>query len=511
MTDMSDRPGASRHLPGPIWLALAVVAMLSVLIVNGRPLFYFDTAGYVAQGETALTQLGWRAKTPPASAAATVTAAAPAAEGTAPTAAPATSPTADMSGKGTVDGSRSAVYALFAGIFSRLGALEGLIALNVAAVLLSVWLMARTVLRSQGGVRIAPYVALPIIVACLGSLPFFVAYLMPDTLAPVMILNLALLGVYGRQMRWWEVLLALGLASLAIVSHLSHLAIAALMLPVTLIVGMVLGDRRWWLLPALVAAVLAVGYGERVALRAAASAVARSDVVIKPFITARLIQDGPGRSYLDRHCPDAAIATCALAEALSHSDNPMRFTASHIVFQTSPELGSFRLLTHDEQTGVSQEQVHFFLEVLKDAPLQTTLAFVHNMLKQTVMFSVDMTIPTASQQEANATVHGTLSGSLVLGRLALADNWIGPLTVAQGAVYAVSLLLILMLCLMPGRVSPQIRALALVVVAGILANALVCGGISQPATRYGARVIWLLPLMATLMTMVALRPYRRLS
>ncbi len=36
---------------------------------------------------------------------------------------------------------------------------------------------------------------------------------------------------------------------------------------------------------------------------------------------------------------------------------------------------------------------------------------------------------------------------------------------------------------------------------GILANALVCGGISQPATRYGARVIWLLPLAATILVL----------
>ena len=43
------------------------------------------------------------------------------------------------------------------------------------------------------------------------------------------------------------------------------------------------------------------------------------------------------------------------------------------------------------------------------------------------------------------------------------------------------------------------------VLLGVLANALVCGGISQPATRYGARVIWLLPLTATIMMIFARR------
>jgi len=496
MSLAADRPAVSRSLTGPIWIALAIAALLSVLVLNGRPLFYFDTGGYVAQGETALKSLGWRDAAPMVSSTGQDSAATPA---------------ADVSVKGTVDGSRSAVYALFAGFFARLGALEGLIALNVIGVLLSVWLIARVVLRSQENLRIAPFVALPIIVACLGSLPFFVAYLMPDTLTPIMILNLGLLGVYARQMRWWEILLALAMASFAVVSHLSHLAIAVLMLPVVVIVGAVLGQRRWWLLPTLVAAVLAIGYSEQMALRAAASAVAKSDVIIKPFITARLIQDGPGRSYLARHCPDTAIATCALADALGKSDNPMRFTASHIVFQTSPELGSFRLLPPDQQVAVARDQVSFFLDVLKEAPFETTAAFVRNMLIQTTMFAVDMTVPTESQQTANADVRGALSGPLVLGRLAPDDGWIKALTIGQGLVYGASLLVILLLVLLPGRISPQLRALALVVLAGILANALVCGGISQPASRYGARVIWLLPLMATLMTMVALRPYRRVT
>lgn len=501
MTERVARHGSARGFLVLAWLVLAVAGMLSVLALNGRPLFYFDTAGYVTQGETALTQLGWKkpAATPVAPSDVTPDPAAPA---------PA-APVSDMAAKGTVDGSRSAPYALIAGLFSRLGVLEGLIALNVATVLLSVWLLVRVVLRMTDPVRTARFVALPILAACLGSLPFFIAFLMPDTLAPVMILNLALLGVYGRQMRRWEIALALAIASLAIVSHLSHLAIALLMLPVTMIAGAVLGHRRWWLLPLLVVAVLAVGYGERVALGAAASRVARSEVVIKPFLTARLIQDGPGRDYLGRHCPDTTIPTCVMAEALSHSDDPMRFTASNVVFQTSPELGSFRLLPPEQQTRVAQDQVHFFLEVLKEAPLQTTLAFIRNMLIQTVKFSVDMTIPTESQQQANADVRGSLFGPLTLGRLAPIDGWIGPLTLAHGVLYGGSLLVVLLLVALPGRISPQLRALALVVLAGILANALVCGGISQPATRYGARVIWLLPLMATMMAMVALRPYRR--
>jgi len=41
--------------------------------------------------------------------------------------------------------------------------------------------------------------------------------------------------------------------------------------------------------------------------------------------------------------------------------------------------------------------------------------------------------------------------------------------------------------------------LALFVLAAALGNALICGGLSAPHPRYGARIIWLLPVAALLL------------
>jgi hypothetical protein len=41
-------------------------------------------------------------------------------------------------------------------------------------------------------------------------------------------------------------------------------------------------------------------------------------------------------------------------------------------------------------------------------------------------------------------------------------------------------------------------ALALFVLAAVLGNALICGGLSAPHLRYGARIMWLLPVAALL-------------
>lgn len=311
-----ERSGST--LSGALWIAAAFIAMFSVLIVNGRPLFYFDSMWYVAQGDTALRQLGvggtslLRERNRLLAAQGEKAAVSPLAAAT------------EIDAENTVDGSRSAAYALVSGMLARLGILEGLILLNAIAVLLSVWLPMRIAQRQHGlHISLAQMVSVPIIVASLGSLPFFVAYLMPDTFAPVLLLSIATLTAFGRAMRWWEILLAVGIGAFAVVSHLSHLAIAALLVPASALVAVVMSRHRWWLPPALVLVIVGMGFAEQSLLRTAAKEVADSEVIIKPYITARLIQDGPGLRYLERNCPNEAIATCKLYDALQLSDDPI--------------------------------------------------------------------------------------------------------------------------------------------------------------------------------------------
>jgi len=84
-------------------------------------------------------------------------------------------------------------------------------------------------------------------------------------------------------------------------------------------------------------------------------------------------------------------------------------------------------------------------------------------------------------------------------RIAIVD-W---LTRLHFWVYGFSALVLVGLAIWPGRLPPALRLLGAMVICGVLVNALVCGGISQPATRYGARAAWVLPLAATFMVLVA--------
>ncbi|MGR3762445.1 hypothetical protein ACUXV3_20270 (plasmid) [Roseobacteraceae bacterium NS-SX3] len=470
-----------------LWAA-ALALCLGVLALNRGPLLYYDSGSYIRQGNVALNIL-----LPP-----------PAAEASGPGQA------AGADRDGTASGSRSVVYALLSAAAFRAGAPALLALLQLGAVLLAAVLAARAAARLLPGLAPGPLAAGPLLAAGAASLPFYIAYLMPDIFAPLLLMMIALLVAFGPALPRADLLLASGLALLAVLAHPSHMAIAGLMLPFVLLAALLprgagQGKRRWLAL-AVLAAVVAAAVAERRAFAVAAKSVAGKEVTYTPHITARLIVDGPGLTYLEEACPDPAIATCALYEALSWSDDPYRLTASHIIFSRDPRLGSFRLMEPEAQRRVALAQRGFFFDVLRSQPGATLLALAGNSYRQLLRDSIWMTVPTEEMME-NARRMSRLEEPEVEmirgGALAAERSWIGLVDRLHGAVYALSFAGILVLLLWPGRVPPQMKLFVLFILAGLCVNAFVCGAISQPADRYGARVMWLLPFTAAWLALAA--------
>ncbi len=469
--------------PGRAWLWLALALALGMLVwaLNGRLLFYYDSPYYLKYGTRILSVLGL----PPADAGSAAQSAAGLGGGD----------------DGFVSGARSAVYSLFSALVLRLCGGFGLVLAQVLLVIASGWLALRVVLREGGLAQSLPLLralGISLSFAALGSLPFYTAYLMPDIFTPVLLLMAALVSACARHMRPWELALATLLGAAAVTAHISHIPIAALLLMIAVLAGLRGGLARWWLASALILLMLLGGLAERQAFKAAARKVADAEVVYLPYLTARLIEDGPGWRYLQAHCPGASLATCALYEQLSKGSDPMRFTASHIIFETSPQLGSFKHLPPEIQARIAAEQYGFYLRTYAWAPFSTTLAIIRNTLQQAAMNSIGMTIPTdeiVANTHANAPQFANL---LDHGRLSRDPSWLKMIDPLHNAVYAISLGLVLWLMIAGGLAAP-LRGFALLVILGILANAFVTGALSQPADRYGARAIWLLPFLAALM------------
>lgn len=484
---MADRP-AGRALPA-ILLILAILLPLSVYLLNRAPLYYFDTAAYLNQGYRILETLGL-AELP-------VDATADAGPGQGG---------AGDEADGTVDTSRSAAYAVVLAAADMAGPLDLAVLVNFALFALAAGLVARR-LAVPAGPSPRLLAAAGLAAAGLGALPFYVAFLMPDILAPVLILMLALLTTYGGDLTRAELVATVGLAVLAVVAHPSHLLVTALFLPLGVLASPLSRGRRWVFVGVLVALVALVGALERLVFAAAVERFARQTAQSQPFLTARLINDGPGLAYLDARCPDPALATCALAERLAQSDDPMRLNAPNILFSEDPATGSYKFLTPEQKGAVAREQFAFAAQVVAFDPGAVVLAIGRNTLTQLVFVRIDMTVPPKGQAERLRESYGPVAAGLKDGWLVVQDRWWpAALVYWHGALYLASAGLLLALFFSPWLTARH-RVFAGLVLAGIVINALVCGAISVPAHRYGARVAPLLPMLAAMLWLV--HRYRR--
>ncbi len=463
--------------------AAAAMGSLSVYLANGAPLFYFDTAGYLSQGHSMLDAV--------ADAVFPASASGPELSQSAPT--PPSPP--DRS----VDASRSAVYALALSGLDALAGLDIVVFLNLGLIWLALLLVARRI----GSPHMLPALrlaSLALLAACLGALPFYVAYLMPDILAPVMILMLALIFTYFPQMSRGELLASGMLVLAAVVAHPSHLLIAAVMLPVGLLASPVMARRRLWISVGLIGLLVGVGVAEKFLYAAAVEYFEKKETRYLPFMTARLIVDGPGMTYLASHCPDPELATCALYDELSAGEDTAKLDAPSILFSTSEETGSYKRLSDQHQQAISHEQPEFVLNVVRVAPLAVIGALARNTAVQLSYFRIDMTVPDAGLLAELDNQYGRAATNLRNGRLVTnPDRWMVPLARLHAALYGVSVLAIVWILLKARRHRKELWIFTGLVVAGILANALVCGGVSEPAYRYGARVIFLIPTLVVLL------------
>ena len=165
---------------GPFLLLIAAILLcLAVLVVNHGPLYYFDTGSYFKQGNATLSLILPED---------TQSAGAVGANQIAQT-------------DDTTNGSRSMIYALLVAVFWRLDALGGIALVNLAAVLLSVWLVVRAARRTgllqRSGMSL---IAIPLLAAAVTALPFYIAYVMPDIFAPVLLILIAAVVAMGREM-----------------------------------------------------------------------------------------------------------------------------------------------------------------------------------------------------------------------------------------------------------------------------------------------------------------------
>lgn len=415
--------------------ALAVASSLALLMApalwNGFPLLQWDTGGYLAR---------WY--------------------------------------EGILVPSRAVVYGLMLAASVPLG-LWPVLLLQSA---LTIWIVA-LMLRAHGlGQR--PWLVLGVIAALpvFTSLPWLTSILLTDIFCGLSVCALYLLLLRNEALARAE---RLGLVALIAVASATHSATFAVLLALLAVaIASRLIDRALISVRALLRGIAALVLGAALVFGADYAVAKRLAWTPGGFALSfgRMLQDGIVNKYLDQHCPDPTLRLCAYKNELPR-DADVWFWASPLF----DRLGRF--------AGLDDEMARIALGCLVEYPgLEAKTAAVATLRQLVAVHTGEGVLPIiwhsyriierytpqlAPAMRAARQQRGEI-GFVAINRLHY------PL-----ALLSMALLPLLVLAGFRGLIARELAELAATVALALLANAFVCGALSNPHDRYGARLVWL--------------------
>jgi len=311
--------------------------------------------------------------------------------------------------------------------------------------------------------------------AALSAAPWFASLLMPDILAPAVVIVLFLLGfaTLGPWMRLWLVVLG----GVGIASHLSYLPLAGVVTAGALL----LGGRR----------IVAVPLCAALALLVAGNAIGHGRAGLSPygsvFALARLMTDGPAQAVLARECPGAGWKMCDWQGRFPDDSDLFLWKEHGPVWSSggpralAPEASAIvRATLVQEPVAVLRSALGNFQEQLWRVRLGDTLG--DDWLEESITGSFRAYFP----PEEMARFRAGRQMANMLGAVAAPLNALHAVVLAAGAAAS--------LFVAWRRRGTRAGRFALLVLAGVLANAAASGALSRPHDRYQARIAWLVLL-----------------
>ena len=415
--------------------ALAVILSISLLVGpalwNGFPLLQYDTGGYLAR---------WY--------------------------------------EGTLVPSRAVVY----GLMLNAGEVAAFWPVVLVQAALTVWVVTLT-LRAHGlGKR--PWLVLGIIatLTAISTLPWLTSILLTDIFAGLGVLALYLLLLRPGHLNRGE---RFALIALIAVSAATHSATIAVLL------ALILAGVSIWLVQPRQLPLARIGNGV-LALALGCVLVFAADFVVAKRLAwtpggfalsfGRMLQDGIVNQYLEDHCPDPKLTLCAYKDQLP-DDADVWFWGSPLF----DKLGRFAGLGQEMADIAVASVIDYPGQQLKTATVATARQFVAVRTGEGVLNSIWHTYGTVRRftpqlvapMEAARQQHGEISFTAI-NRL---DYPVALLSMA--------LLPVIVLLAWRRRIPPAFGEFAAVCAVALLANAFVCGAMSNPHDRYGARLVWI--------------------
>jgi hypothetical protein len=434
-----------------LW-ALAVILSLALLMApaiwNGFPLLQYDTGGYLAR---------WY--------------------------------------EGILVPSRAVVY----GLILLAGVPLAFWPVLLAQSAVTVWIVALT-LRAHGlGKR--PLLLLGVIAALsvLTTLPWLTSILLTDIFCGTGILAFYLLLLRASMVSPRE---RLGLIVLVAVAAATHNATLAVLVALAVCAALVcIFDRNRIPPGSLVRGIAALALGAVLVLAADFVVAGRLAWTPGGFALSfgRMLQDGIVSKYLDAHCPDPRLRLCAYKDRLPR-DADAWFWGNPLFEQ----FGRFAGLGKEMETIAVESMIDYPLLQLETAAVDTAQQLIDVHTGEGVVTSIWHTYGIIQR----------FTPQLVPSMRAARQQQGGISFTAINAVQypvaliAMALLPAIVLLAVRKKLPPASGEFAATVALAILGNAFVCGALSNPHDRYGARVAWL-AVFAVILAGLEFIPRRR--
>lgn len=362
----------------------------------------------------------------------------------------------------------------------------------VAQSALTIWVIA-LVLRSHNiAVRPGQRLAVIALLSIVTTLPVLTSILLTDIFAGLSVLALHLLVFRANDLSRTEKLGLFLVVAVAAATHSATLAVLLALVISGLLAAAVfrvsISPRGLWqggtalVLGALMLLAANAALSGRLAWTPGGYGIAFG----------RMLQDGIVARYLKDHCPDARLKLCPYRDQLPATAD--EFLWSYSVFN---QLGRFSGLDDEMRTIVLESLVDYpgqqvaaaVTATLDQLTLVATGAGIHDELPHTYGI-IEKFIPgEVPAMQAARQQRGEFDFTRI-NRLHVPAAWL-----------SMALVLASLLRLRRDRADP-LALLGATVVLAILANAFVCGVLSGPHDRYGARIAWIATLAVA---MIALR------
>ncbi len=354
------------------------------------------------------------------------------------------------------------------------------------------WLVVRSIVPRQTAKR---YLILLALLSLFTSLSWYCSLIMPDILGPVLYLCIYLLVFARNDLTRADHVAVFLIAWWGVGSHATHLMLAGglcILLVLLLILRRPFMQARW----------KAVGEVALIVVLAAAAQLALNDYLYgepslngdrPPFLMARVIADGPGRWYLEKHCPEVKFAICDHVHDLP-SDPDVFLWGANGIWQSSDD---------DYAERLKQEEMPFVIATLRAYPRQQLTKSVVAFWQQLAVFGLyDLDASNVVLDEYDNVFPGgrphylqsrQAQNTLPLEFFTSVGNWAILVSIVMICAFAV---------LLWRKRSARLAGLSVVIVSTVVANALVTGPLSMVEDRFQSRIIWLLSFLAGLFMMV---------